>query len=156
MKNTCSEVMIRTPVTLKPEATLLEALDTIHGIGVRYLPVVDVNNDFIGIFSSLTLLTTLLPSSISINMGKRMVDLGFMKTNIKELREELVARKDEGIIDHIIKNDITTVNPDSSIMEAIHLLHEKKAHVIVLEPDSRQFVGIVTINSLLDQIKPQL
>lgn len=150
--DTCRDIMLTNPVVLRPDQTLLEALHTIHNRGVRYLPVVDEEGNFVGIFSSLTLMRLLLPQTFSINMGKMPVDLNFMRTDIDELRERLGERSHESISKHIISEDIQTCTPDSSIMEAIHLLHAHHAHVIITEPDSRKFVGIVTINGLLDHI----
>lgn len=148
----CRDIMLTQPVVLRPEQTLLEALHTIHHRGVRYLPVVDDAGNFVGIFSSLTLMRLLLPQTFSIKMGKMPVDLNFMRTSIEELRERLAAVGHESISQHIIREDIPTCTPDSSIMEAIHLLHAHHAHVIITEPGSRKFVGIVTINGLLDYV----
>lgn len=153
MNDTCRDIMLTSPIVLRPDQTLLEALNTIHNIGVRYLPVVDEEGNFVGIFSSLTLLRLLLPQALSIGMGKKPVDLNFMRTSVEELRERLASRSTETISRHIIKEDIPTLTPESSIMEAIHLLHAHHAHVIITAaPDSRKFVGIVTINGLLNHI----
>lgn len=153
MNDTCNDIMLTSPIVLRPEQTLLEALNTIHNIGVRYLPVVDEEGNFVGIFSSLTLMRLLLPQTFSIGMGKNPVDLNFMRISIEELREHLDSRSAETISSHIITEDIPTLTPKSSIMEAIHLLHAHHAHVIITESDnSRKFVGIVTINGLLNHL----
>lgn len=155
MKNTCRDIMIANPKTLAPEQTLDEALKLIHNSGVRYLPVVDSNGDFLGIFSSIKLLERLLPKSISINMGRKVGDLNFMKTNIEELQEQFNHLGHEPVREHMITSDIPTCSPDDSIMEAIYILHQHHAHVIVTEKDSDRFIGIVTINGLLDRLQPQ-
>lgn len=148
----CRDIMLTNPVVLRPDQTLLQALHIIHGRGVRYLPVVDDAGNFVGIFSSLTLMRLLLPQTFSIKMGKMPVDLNFMRTSLEEVRERLGEISHETIGNHVIREDIPTCTPDSSIMEAIHLLHAHHAHVIITEPGSRKFAGIVTINGLLDHV----
>lgn len=152
MNDTCRDIMLTNPVVLRPEQTLLEALHTIHSHGVRYLPVVDDEGNFVGIFTSLELIRLLLPQTFSIKMGKMPVDLNFMRTSVDELRERLGELGHEKISQHVIKEDIPTCTPDSSIMEAIYLLHTHHAHVVVTEAGSRKFAGIVTINGLFNHI----
>lgn len=155
MRSTCRDIMTENPTTLRPEQTLHEALEAIHNSGKRYLSVVDEYGDFVGIFSSMTLLKRLLPRSVSIDMGRKMVDLNFMKTNIEELQEMLDKIGHEPVKDHLINRKIPTCSPDDSIMEALFLLHQHHAHVIVTEKDSQRFLGIISINGLLDTLKPQ-
>lgn len=152
MQHTCADILTPNPILLHPKTTLLEALNTIRHAGVRYLPVVDEHNEFKGIFSSLTLLTLLLPSTMSINMGTPLVDLNFMTTNLEELREQLSHCQHEPVSNHLTSK-LSTLTPQSTIMEAIHLLYDKHAHVVVLQPNSQQFVGIITINTLLSAIQ---
>lgn len=154
-KDTCGSIMIANPTTLAPDCSLLEALRTIRACSVRYLPVVDAEQNFVGIFSSLTLLSVLLPQSMNINMGRRPPELKFMRPTVGELTERLGVLADEPILDYIIRDDISVCHPDSSIMAAIHLLNEHHAHVIVTEKDSKRFLGIITINGLLDHITQQ-
>ncbi|UJF23999.1 CBS domain-containing protein [Suttonella sp. R2A3] len=155
MRSTCRDIMTANPTTLHPDQTLYEALAAVHHSGKRYLSVVDENGYFVGIFSSMNLLRALLPRSISINMGRKMVDLNFMKTNVEELQEMLDKIGHEPVKDHLINRKIPTCSPDDSIMEAIFLLHQHHAHVIVAEEDSQRFLGIISINGLLDHVKPQ-
>ena len=154
MKNTCRDIMIANPETLHPDQSLHEALSKIRKSGMRYLPVVDSNGAFLGIFSSVKLLELLLPQSVSINMGRKMVDLNFMKTNVEELQERLDTIGHEPVSQHILTRDIPTCSPDDSIMEAIFILHQHHAHVIVTAENSNQFIGIITINALLDCLHP--
>lgn len=150
MNNTCRDIMIANPRTLRPDQTLDEALSLIRNSGVRYLPIVADNGDFLGMFSLVHLLQALLPSSIGIKMGRKMTDLNFMKTNIDEFQERLASIADEPVSQYMLTEDIPTCNPDDSIMEAIFILHQYHAHVVVTAADSKRFIGIITINALLD------
>lgn len=151
MKTSCGHIMLRDPVTLAPDCTFKEALQAIRTHRVRYIPVVDEQQQFVGIFSSLTLLNLLLPQALSINIGKKPPELNFMRTNIEDLAERLGEIGDHPIRDHLT-TDVTICHEDSSIMEAIHILHDQHAHVIITAKDSKRFEGIITINALLDHI----
>ena len=116
MSANCSSIMIAEPRILHPKMTIKEVFPIIRQVGTRFLPVVDDAGDFVGTFSSMTLIKLLLPSSVS----------------IKEK-----------------KNPCT---PQTSIMEALNLLYHYHYHVVVLAPNSRQFLGVITVKGVLDCI----
>lgn len=153
MHDTCADIMIPQPVILRPDITLNEAFNKIHNIGVRYLPVVNEEGDFVGIFSSMTLIKLLLPSSVSITGGSNPLDLAFMYNSIEELREKLEERGHEPITDYILTDNLPVCTPKTSIMEALNILYKNHYHVVITAPNSKKFLGVVTINGVLDQIK---
>ena len=101
MNYTCRDIMIDHPLTLHPAMTIAEAFEVIHHRGVRYFPVVDDAGDFVGIFSSMSLIELLLPRGITANpaRGKKLPELDFMKTTVEELRSRLRERGQEPITD---------------------------------------------------------
>ena len=156
MKNyTCRDIMIEHPRTLHPAMTIAEALAATHHSGVRYFPVVDDAGDFIGIFSSMTVIELLLPRGITANpaYGKKLPELDFMKTTVSELRERLSQYDDEPITDYLITKNIPLLNPETSLMEALYLIYQHHSHAIIIEKGSRRFLGVVSINSVLDHIQ---
>ena len=56
MHYTCRDIMIAHPRILHPAMTIAEAFEATHHSGVRYFPVVDDAGDFIGVFSSMSLI----------------------------------------------------------------------------------------------------
>lgn len=152
MSATCSSIMIAEPTILHPKMTLKEVFPIIRHVGTRFLPVVDDAGDFLGTFSSMTLIKLLLPSSVSIKEGKNPFDLMFMQTTLAELSERLEEIGDLPITEHIFTDDVPTCTPQTSIMEALNLLYHYHYHVVVLAPDSRQFLGVITIKGVLDSI----
>lgn len=152
MSATCSSIMIAEPTILHPAMSIKEVFPIIRGVGTRFLPVVDDAGDFVGTFSSMTLIKLLLPSSVSIKAGKNPFDLMFMQTTLDELGERLREIGDAPITDHIFTDDIPTCTPQTSIMEALNLLYQHHYHVVVLAPDSRQFLGVITVKGVLDSI----
>lgn len=152
MSANCSSIMIAEPRILHPKMTIKEVFPIIRQVGTRFLPVVDDAGDFVGTFSSMTLIKLLLPSSVSIKEGKNPFDLMFMQTTLDELGERLQEIGDSLITDHIFTDDVPTCTPQTSIMEALNLLYHYHYHVVVLAPNSRQFLGVITVKGVLDCI----
>lgn len=148
MKTLCEHIMVKDPVTLQPDCTFNQALAIAQECSVRYLPVVDENGRFLGLFSTLTLLNLLLPQAVSINMGKKLVDLNFMRTSMDALRAKLGEIGDELIGKHLL-TDVPICHADSSIMEAIHILHNHHTHVVVTDKATNRLLGIITIKTLV-------
>lgn len=152
MRDTCASIMIPNPVTLRPDITLAEALATMQRVRSRYLPVVDEKGDYIGGFSSMTVIKLLLPQSVSIKAGKNPFELSFMHTTLEELQERLGERGQEPITEHILLDKLQVCTPDTGLMEVLNLLYQYHYHVVVCEPNSRRFVGVVSISGVLDHI----
>ena len=155
MHYTCRDIMIAHPRILHPAMTIAEAFEATHHSGVRYFPVVDDAGDFIGVFSSMSLIEVLLPRGVTANpaYGKKLPELDFMKTSVEELRERLHARGGEPITDHLITENIPLLYPETSLMEALYLIYQYHSHAIIVEKGGRRFLGVVSINGVLDHIQ---
>ncbi|SUO97526.1 CBS domain-containing protein [Suttonella ornithocola] len=152
---TVANIMIPSPVKLHPDITLIQAVHTMREVGARYLPVVDDRGNYLGGFSSMTIIRLLLPQSVSIKEGKNPFELNFMNTTIEELRERLGERGHEPITEHILKDKLPVCTPNTSIMEALNILYKYHYHVVITEEGSRRFLGVVTINGVLEHICKQ-
>lgn len=152
MHDTCASIMIPDPVTLRPDITLAEAVAIMRKVRSRYLPVVDANGDYIGGFSSMRIIKLLLPQSVSIKAGKNPFELNFMNTTVEELQERLGERAQEPITEHILLDKLQVCTPQTSLMEVLNLLYKHHYHIVVCEPNSRRFVGVVSIGGVLDHI----
>lgn len=155
MNYTCRDIMIDHPLTLHPAMTIAEAFEVIHHRGVRYFPVVDDAGDFVGIFSSMSLIELLLPRGITANpaRGKKLPELDFMKTTVEELRYRLSERGHEPITDYLTTESIPLLHPETSLMEALYLIYQYHSHAIIVEKGGRRFLGVVSINGILDHIQ---
>lgn len=158
MTLTCRDVMLEQPVLLSPDDTVEKAFKLIRQHGMRYLPVVDDNGKYLGVFTSATLIRLLLPPSMTIKIGgmdtdKGLKNLGFYHMDKADFAEVSTRLKNINVIDNLsdVKN-IPVTSPDTSLMEGILLLHNYKRHVILAEPDSHKFVGVLTIKSVLSHI----
>lgn len=158
MTLSCRDVMLKEPVLLSPDDTVEKAFKLICQHGMRYLPVVDKAGKYVGVFTSATLIKLLLPSSLTIKIGgmdtdKGLKNLGFYHMDKEDFLEMSKELKDKKVMDNLsdIKN-IPVTSPDTSVMEGILMLHNYKRHVILAEPETNQFIGVLTINSVLSYI----
>lgn len=154
MSLTCKQVMLSEQVTLKPDDTVSKAFNLMHQNGMRFLPVIDDDGRYMGVFTSPTLIRLLLPAAMTIQMSgkkaKGLHNLGFYSLDQADLKASLSEVKDEKVSKHLSKpENIPVIAPDTSIMEGILLLHQYKRHVILVEPETNQFVGVLSINAVL-------
>ena len=103
----------------------------------------------------MSLIEILLPRGITANLehGKKLPELDFMKTTVEELRYRLRERGNEPITDFLITKNIPLLHPETSLMEALYLIYQYHSHAIIVEKDSRRFLGVVSINGVLDHIQ---
>lgn len=157
MTLTCRDVMPSHQITLKPDDTVSKAFNLMRANGMRFLPVVAEDGTYVGVFTSPTLIKLLLPRAITIQMSgkdsKGLSNLGFYNIDEQDFHQSLKDIKDEKVINHLSDPDnIPVTSPDTAVMEGILLLHKYKRHVILVEPETNQFVGVVSINSALKNI----
>ncbi len=146
---TCADLMLTNCVTLSPETSLAEAVQIIHNSGIRYLPVVDEQGNFVGIFSSLAVLRQLLPTSSQVCMGIQPNDYNFMRTSAADLQARFQQFSQAPVTEYLEK-DYVRCEPDHSLMATIFQITNHHTHVVVCEKDSDRFLGIITINRIFD------
>ena len=76
-----------------------------------------------------------------------------MKTTAKNCAAALRERGQEPITDHLITENIPLLYPETSLMEALYLIYQYHSHAIIVEKGGRRFLGVVSINGVLDHIQ---
>ena len=79
---TVENIMSFRLVKLKPTDKVCDALSIMHQTQIRNLPVVDENDEFIGLFGIRPLIRLLLPNAGKIKFGLK--DLSFMPDEVGE------------------------------------------------------------------------
>src|SRR6266496_802849 len=100
------EIMMGSPVTLKPEDTLDLANDIISLGRIRHIPVVE-DGRLVGLLSERDL------------MGAAATTIFGLKQKSKSALLKSVLIKD------VMKKKVVTVKPDTRIKDAVHLMKEK-------------------------------
>ncbi len=159
MDLTCKDVMVSGQAILRPTDTVSKAFSLMRQKGIRFLPVVAEDGTYVGVFTSPTLIKLLLPRAMTIELGggkdpkHSLNDLKFYHIDKECLHNSLAEEKNEPVVNYLSDPDsIPIVSPETSVMEGVLLLHKYKRHVILVEPKSRQFVGVVSINSVLKEV----
>lgn len=159
MSLTCKDLMVEDQSILRPTDTVSRAFHLMRTQGVRFLPIVAEDGSYMGVFTSPTLVKLLLPRAMTIELSggkksnKSLSNLGFYSIDEKTFHQSLAEEKDEPVINHLSPPaNIPIVAPDTSAMEGVLLLHKYKRHVILVEPESNHFVGVLSINSVLKKM----
>ena len=127
------EIMMGSPVTLKPDDTLDLANDIISLGRFRHIPVVE-NGKLIGIISERDL------------MGAAAVRIFGLKQKSKSALLKCVLIKD------IMKKHVVTVEPDTPIKDAAHLMADKKIGCVPVLSEGA-LVGLVTTTGVLRYVE---
>ncbi len=127
------EIMMSSPVTLKPDDTLDLASDVISLGRIRHIPVVD-DGRLVGLLSERDL------------MGAAATEIFGLKHKQKSALFKSV------LIKQIMKKKIITVAPETKIKDAAHLMAEKKIGCVPVV-SSGTLVGLVTTTDILRYVE---
>ena len=155
---TCRDVMVppERQRTIHPDDSVAKAFDIIRDSRGRFLPVIEQDAKFVGVFTAPTLIKMILPKAARIGVSSDATrvpigNLSFMDLTKEDFREQIARLNEERVGDHLSNPaNIPVAAPDTPVMEGIFLIHKFKRHVILVEPDTNRFVGTISANSLMD------
>lgn len=127
------EIMMGSPVTLKPEDTLDLANDVISLGRIRHIPVVE-DKRLVGLLSERDL------------MGAAATKIFGLKQKSKSALLKSVLIKD------VMKKKVLTVTPNTKIKDAAHLMADKKIGCVPVVIDGT-LVGLVTTTNILRYVE---
>jgi acetoin utilization protein AcuB len=132
-ENVVREIMMGSPVTLKPEDTLDLANDVIALGRIRHIPVVE-DGRLVGLLSERDL------------MGAAATTIFGLRQKSKSALLKSVLVKD------VMKKKVVTVKPDTPIKETAHLMKEKKIGCVPVVKEGN-LVGLVTTTDILRYVE---
>jgi CBS domain-containing protein len=138
---TAESVMDPHPTVLKPTDTIKTAADYIMQNRYRSLPVVDKEGHYIGVFGVNCLLRLVLPKAIMMESG--LENVGFIQESLHDLHERLHEVEDQPITTCLTK-DITTVTPNTPLVETLLLLYRTRISIPVVAPGTGKLVGMIS------------
>jgi CBS domain-containing membrane protein len=127
------EIMMGSPVTLKPDDSLDLANDVIALGRIRHIPVVD-DGKLVGMITERDLI------------GAAANKIFGLKQASKSALLKTVKIKD------VMKKRVITVAPDTPIKDAVHLMAEKKIGCVPVVSDG-SLVGLVTTTDVLRYVE---
>lgn len=132
-ERTVREIMMGSPVTLKPDDTLKLANDVISLGRIRHIPIVD-DGKLIGLLTERDLI------------GAAANEIFGLKEKTRSALLKTVLIKD------IMKKRLITVEPDTKIQEAAHLMAAKKVGCLPVLSEGA-LVGLVTTTDVLRYVE---
>jgi CBS domain-containing membrane protein len=127
------EIMMGSPVTLKPDDTLALANDVISLGRIRHIPVVELGR-LVGLITERDL------------MGAAATHIFGLKQRSKSALLKSVLIKD------VMKKRVVTVEPETPIKDAAHLMAEKKIGCVPVV-SAGALVGLVTTTDVLRYVE---
>ena len=127
------EIMMGSPVTLKPEDTLDLANDIISLGRIRHIPVVE-DGTLVGLLSERDLI------------GAAATEIFGLKQKRKSALLKTVLIKD------VMKKRVISVKPDTPIKAAAHLMADKKIGCVPVV-ESGTLVGLLTTTDILRYVE---
>lgn len=132
-KGVVREIMMGSPVTLKPDETLDLANDVISLGRIRHIPIME-DGRLVGLLSERDM------------MGAATTTIFGLKRKSKSALLKSVLIKD------VMKKKVVTVKPDTPIKDAAHLMKEKKIGCVPVVNEG-SLVGLVTTTDILRYVE---
>lgn len=138
------DIMDKNPTTVTAETSLKELADIFYKNNVKYAPVLNENNEFIGEVSISDLIKVGIP------------DYAVLVGNLKFLSalepfEKLLLNEDNIFVSEIMRKPLLTLKPSTSVIEsALEMTQGKRSHLPVVE--GNKVVGILHITNILDKV----
>ncbi len=151
---TVENIMSFRLVKLKPTDKVSDALKIMHEQQIRNLPVVDDEDQFVGLFGIRPLIRMLLPKAAHIKHGLK--HLSFMPDDVGELYERLAKVSQKPVSDYLEKNkNLSFCKPSTSFPEVMELLDQNpdtSLPVIVVKGKHKKLVGMVSAWDVLEKL----
>jgi CBS domain-containing protein len=138
------EFMTREVITITPDATIEELARLLIEHGFSGVPVVDANNDLVGIVTENDLISKNkrlhIPTIIRLFDAYIMLGSGKMEDEIKKMAATTV--------DDVSSKDVVSITEETTLEEVATIMSEKNIHLLPVLRDNA-VVGIVGKSNLV-------
>ena len=138
---TAESVMDPNPTVLRPTDTIRTAAEYIMEHRYRSLPVVDNDGLYLGVFGVNCLLKLVLPKIAVMEPG--LENVGFIQDTLQDLHARLNEMSDQPI-SVCMTTDITTVTPNTPLVETLLILYRTRSSIPVVAPGTGKLVGMIS------------
>jgi acetoin utilization protein AcuB len=130
------DVMSAGPASVRTSAPLREAIDVLHSLNVRHLPIVDHRGELVGLVSDRDL---------------RVLSLSHL---VREGRLDDAAARLERPVSEFMSRGIFTVGPDTDIRDIANLMTDQQIGAVPVVNADGTLVGMVSYVDLLRELVP--
>lgn len=141
MGMTARSIMDPSPTVLHTDSTIATAMQYIMQHRYRNLPVVDGDGRFLGVFGVDCLLRLALPKAVIMEKGLHSVE--FVRETLSDIHRRLNKHVDQPI-SSCMYDQVTTVAPDTPLVETLLVLYRTHTSLPVVEMDSGKLVGVIS------------
>jgi acetoin utilization protein AcuB len=127
---TARELMTPTPVTATPMTTVRSAVELLHTLDIRHLPIVDEDGELVGMISDRDLRMVTLPFFVGDDAGASRVAL-------------------DARVASIMSGDVLSVEVEADAAEVVDLMLDFKIGAIPVVDDKGVLVGIISYIDIL-------
>jgi len=152
----CSDAMITEVITARPDQTVEEAMHILEDNDIRGFPVVNENNQVLGVFNFANLLLAVMPTSVTLDddfMHHKHLKLSLDYSSgqapwLASRLSKIMPKK----LEEIMSGTANTVNAETALGEGVRRLLECGSPLPVVEKGTNVLVGIITSQSTLATI----
>jgi len=142
----CKEAMVEKVISIDPENTVKQAIELFEINNIRSLPVVDKDNNLLGVFGLRHLLTALLPKSVTMQDGLNRLD--FVVGGAPAVAKKLKKAYDIPVKE-LMETNPAVLHPETSSMEAVRVIAMHGSPACIIDSGTGKFVGMITRQTLL-------
>ncbi len=146
-------VMKKPPIVVNQNNSIMEAIELFRKHKISGAPVVDDDNNLVGIISESDIIKTLTTHDDDINLilpsPFDLIELPLKTTlKIEEFKED-IEKALKTKIKEVMTKDVITISPDASINEAANIMVKKNIKRLPVVKDNK-LVGIITRGDLME------
>lgn len=145
----CHAAIAPKSITFKPDTEVEEALKELKKKNVDEAAVVDKDGKVIGLFSLIIVMKNLLPVSVPMSDG--------IVLDVKVRAAPGIAKRLKKVnllkVEELMERKVPTVHPDTPIWEAVSHLVNGHASLVVVEGESKKYLGMVNAASAMEELK---
>lgn len=140
-----ADIMVKEAMTITPDTLLSHLGDLLCRTNHSCVPVVDGNGYFLGEVNILNFLKTGVPDYLMM-----LDNLSFLRTY--EPLEKLFELEDKLMVKDIMKKEIQTLKPDTSIPEAVFEMIQQKKRFFSVVDEEGKLAGVLTAMDIFVRI----
>ncbi len=149
MAKTVADVMTPNPIAVTPDTVLKDAIQLMADNHVGGLPVINADNDLVGILSESDLMWQ--TTGVDVPTYIMLLDSVIYLKNPTEYNQELHKALGQ-LVKDVMTNPVVTITLDKSLREAAHLMHDKKVRRLPVVDTEKQVVGILTRGDIVREM----
>ena len=141
MSKTVADIMTANPTTVSPQTSLQEAIQILAEQKISGLPVVDENEQLIGVISETDL--TWQATGVDAPPYVMFLDSVIYLQNPLKHNEEVHKALGQ-TVKEVMSSRPTTVKSSQLVREAAKIMHDKKVRRLPVVDENSKLVGIIT------------